>query len=266
MPTIVHWRSSLRVYLVTLMSHLDTRRKSLSKHSFLRKRQACPEQRVLQDSFDPLIPHHQSTAESIRPDYAKSGKASLSNKNAFLEYSQKGGKPAYRIGAKSQRMCRGLYVMQKHATGCYFKWYIENYAATSWEKVRVKITILSRRHYVLVSLLSVSGGFVQLTGSALSAILMTRKWCQECQRVKNNEVGNVVWCQMLARELSHVARETYFQSENVLLRSRGPIWQMVHVIPLEVTIFSEEQIDSIDRESIDNIIFYRELSVRKPLT
>lgn len=71
---------------------------------------------------------------------------------------------------------------------------------------------------------------------------------------------------MLARELSHVARETYFQSENVLLRSRGPIWQMVHVIPLEVTIFSEEQIDSIDRESIDNIIFYRELSVRKPLT
>lgn len=89
MPTIVHWRSSLQAYLVALMSHLDTRRTSLSKHSFLRKRQACPEQRVLQDSFDQLIPHHQSTAESIRPDYAKSGKASLSNKIAFLEYSQK---------------------------------------------------------------------------------------------------------------------------------------------------------------------------------
>lgn len=36
---------------------------------------------------------------------------------------------------------------------------------------------------------------------------------------------------------------------------------MVHVIPLEVTIFSEEQIDNRDRESIDNIS-YREPPVR----
>lgn len=98
------------------------------------------EQRVIFDSFDPLIPHHQSTAKGIRTDYAKSGEPLVSNQNEFLECSQK----LENLPSESRQMawCEARDIFRRASAVLLKLCNYKQWGRAGW----VNMTILSR-HY-----------------------------------------------------------------------------------------------------------------------